>query len=586
MNIFKINSQGLIKSEIDEDVFNSTISGEDRIFSMQRFADTYSLRQSSTGNGASNFSTTFISPSSLTGVLSAYTLGRSSEQSLANVSVYNDSNITSSHITIAPLVSSESGIVQYYDPSYKLTAYQINASDIRIAIAYNNLPVQTSTGGAGVDYFVGFAVDSSLYKAYAHGTFNGSDYSSSSGIFYTNGSYTSVYPTGVEFSSTYLMMSAHDAQGKSFGNGNTVWISDTGKRYSVDLYDVSLAASNTNTPDDLKSLITGKYVYRDNSAAASQKSIDFVNDGNLVQFDNVDKDETETYKINGVGVSVIGKGKDSTTNIFSMTVGQYQTGTTTPQSFTGIASNSDVWVQFAVKGGASSNVGVSLDGQLYKNLATANASTDGTVTFGVTDTTPFITLGTGNFALAATDGTLYNLENNASATLAFEASKNYLIDLDGSGTTFAPMTFTIGTGGSATFVSGSSDVKIFGGLAGTLAFSSETSIALGLNGTDASKQLLFTTGSSDASIGFTYNNTNVTLAGIFSSVAASDAKTQPLGYAFTLSDTTFAKLGTISVSDTSNTAVSQVIFGASSDTVTLGGAMSISTSVMLVPLVT
>ena len=40
MNIFKINSQGLIKSEIDEDVFNSIVSGkEDRVFSVQRFSE-------------------------------------------------------------------------------------------------------------------------------------------------------------------------------------------------------------------------------------------------------------------------------------------------------------------------------------------------------------------------------------------------------------------------------------------------------------------------------------------------------------------------------------------------------------------
>ena len=29
MNIFKINSQGLIKSQVDEDVFNSIIGGEE-----------------------------------------------------------------------------------------------------------------------------------------------------------------------------------------------------------------------------------------------------------------------------------------------------------------------------------------------------------------------------------------------------------------------------------------------------------------------------------------------------------------------------------------------------------------------------
>ena len=40
MNIFKINSQGLIKSDNTEDVFNSIIGGDEgRIFDLQRFDD-------------------------------------------------------------------------------------------------------------------------------------------------------------------------------------------------------------------------------------------------------------------------------------------------------------------------------------------------------------------------------------------------------------------------------------------------------------------------------------------------------------------------------------------------------------------
>ena len=223
--------------------------------------------------------------------VAGYTLGRSSDSAtFAAATELSDWKNANSHMFVAPIVGSGTSLIQYNDNSYKLTAYKVDDSHTRVAIAYDNAIAHSSTyDPSDYNFFVGFAVDSNIkyFNANnAHSQFNGSDYSSSTGSFYSggNGSYTKTYPTGVPFSSTYFELSW--AQGNAYNN---LVHSGTAMTYSFDVYDVKAATGST-----VAGVINDKYVFKDKT----NKNIVFNSEVSLT-FDGIDANESETYKING-----------------------------------------------------------------------------------------------------------------------------------------------------------------------------------------------------------------------------------------------------------------------------------------------
>ena len=257
----KVNSQELIDDAVgqNEDIYDALNSPDSHIFSLQRFADV-TLRQQ--GGSA----TTLLSSDSLTGVLSAYTLGRSSDQSITN-SVFTDASTTltlnGASFFIAPLISSDttgglselSSSQALWNDTYKIKAVQVSASETRIAFEGDKIPVQYSVGnGNAWNYYVGIAVsdtsgiwldpqqtDSILYASR-----------------YTATSYK--YPEASTLTSIYKAM-IYDSNIRQ-GSRTALVASTTGMAYTLDFYDVTLGTHTGITNQNLDNLVTGTYVYQ------------------------------------------------------------------------------------------------------------------------------------------------------------------------------------------------------------------------------------------------------------------------------------------------------------------------------------
>ncbi|MBR5914177.1 MAG: hypothetical protein IKZ58_07445 [Selenomonadaceae bacterium] len=602
MEKFKINSQELISAAGgNEDIFNAINSPANHVFSIQRFAgsDTVSLRKT-------NGTTTLLADSLLGNILTPYTLGRSSDPSQltatiqysANTSIKPQDNIDAT-FAIAPLVSiakqdgsSVSTYTDIFDATYKIVGYQYDSSTVRFAIQYDGLPYHTETSqGKGVNPWIGFAVTGNdvyrkvTYDAY----FVGSQYNNSRNETFSemslysptvlsgdgtiwhisNNGYSGVYVSTSYYSSTYL--SNAEANGLSYG----LLASDTkGTTYTFDLYDVR----NSGTGVTSDGVILGKYVFKDETGA---KDIDFgKSGGQAVTFDNVDKNETESYTINGVNVSVIGYGTDSNTNVASMTVPAY--ATTGKQTFSGIGVSSNVSIAFTLAGANS---------ELKLNNADYAVGTDqtGTVTFGATADYNTIDLGSATFNVTAGTDYVYGLTNGATGTFT---GTSFKLDLDGkeAGADYNPMSFTATAGATVLGINGDTNLTLNGTFT-EISGTNLTSLGYVLSDTGNASAptsavfggLKFTDVAGDGSntvITFT-NLTDVQISGVFS-VASGTGSTYdkvPVSSQFKLSDGGVVTFGegtsAITFSDTkgdSNQAT--ILFGAATSNITLTNSMS------------
>ena len=550
----KVNSQALIAGAVgrNDDVFSAINFPDSHIFSLQRFADV-TLRQE--GGSA----TTLLSPDSLTGVLSAYTLGRSASETQIAGTVLAEagSEITvgGTHFYIAPLFD---GTNTYKDESYKLTAYNLgvngNASDVRIAIAYNDLPAHSTTGTSPTyNYMVGILTsDTNVLIGPDNPSFNYPTQAPWSGTYKLNdGQYESLYK---------MMLNGNEMR---FGSSTGVVASSAGKfNITLDFYDVKLG-SHTNVAA-LNALETGTYVYRD----TSDRAIDFKAKQTLT-FDNIEAGESETYKINGVNVLLQGGSNAATT---TFTADSYSTSG--PQTFSEIGFDSSVSIAFTLDGLGST--GVILDGVTY-----TSANNSGTVMFSASGTSNFITLGKGDFALTASTetGLTYNLDSNASGTFTVAGSKAFILDVDGTATGFAPVTFSNTGSANGTVIAQYGDSNITLGGTFSLASDSITKLAFALSDTSAATiggyQFTDAENGSNTFVQFS-TESDINIGGVFTSIYSGTSASALTGVAFNLADSTTAQLGAIGVSDTADGDPSYIQFGPDSNTFTLAGDMAVS----------
>lgn len=543
MELFKINSQGLISSQQNEDVFSRSIT-DDQVFSMQRFADNKITLSSGTGG------IKLEAANSLTGVLSAYTLGRAPSSNTMTATpigaVATQVKVGETTVYVAPMSTTGNAFVDAeFDNSYKLAVYSGTTSgNYRLGVIYKNL---------GLGSQVGIAAASNIFT-------------NSSTEFYN---YSSVLKTGatnisgttnlkIYFPSSTTVYGTFLQQVKADGTAQT---GAAATNLTVDFYDVNLTGQSYTFLGD------------------ATKSIDFVN-SEAVSFKGLTNSGL-SFNLNRTAITA--KGQKGTTavavdNLF--TVQKVNTGAGVVQSFTSINATSDAWVMFGVDKGSS----VYLGSSLYKN---ANESASGTVTFGVTSDaskTEFVELGqSGNFTLNSLDSsTVYALADKATGTFALAAG-TYSFDFDGIQGPNPAIKFSTTSAASITAVAGTSNILLGGSftvLGSNTAVSAYTytlsDSAVAKIGDYTYKDL--SDNSSSASVSFaTGDLTDVKIAGVFDSIYSSTDKGLT-GIKFTMADSSVAKFGVVQVSDTADASSSQIVFGADSNTVTLGGAMSIGTS--------
>ena len=558
MNIFKINSQGLINdSQNTEDLFSRSILDEERVFDLQRFE-----------NGKVKFTQdsskkiTLEAANSLTGVLTAYTLGRAGEthSDTLNWTAFK-SNVQSdaslgTNVYIAPIIGVSGSDAAFATATYKFSIYSdTGVSGYRIAVAHSS----SSVAQLGIAGSTSWLTESSYQAFYfSDNTINNAGVNlSSTGIYAT---YSPVFGTGT-FKAALFNIGGSTSSLAKIGSSDV----------TVDFYDARQS--------------TGSYTYIHPST--NTNSIDFVNPQSATF--ELAAGTTYNFNLNRTAVTLnANKASNSDSALFILNT--VATGDSAIQSFTGIAATSDVWVSFGIAGSGTSGSQVFLAGTNYGSDVYLNqAGASGTITFGATDTTTigkdvnFIEFAKGNFTPKnVASGTMYALTDNASGTFALTASKTYYFDFDGIAGTRAPIAFSTTAAASITAVANSTNITLAGGLkALTSDASTIAAYVYTLSDTASATLGQFTfidaKNSSNSVVQFATNNvTDVTLNGVFADVFSETSGKGLYGVKFTLSDTTFAKLGAISVSDTSNTAVSQVIFGATSDTVTLNGVMTVT----------
>lgn len=565
MNIFKINSQGLMKSETTEDLFSRSILDEERVFDLQRFDNKVKFTSQNSGFKME-------AANSLTGVLSAFTLGRvGGDQSntltgLAfgtptgtSVSSGIQLGHASSQIWVAPLFGATNSEAAT-STSYQLTAYSATGK-LRLAVAYKDLA--TSNSQVGIAASTSFITPSEGNKWITFGTSNTAAADIPAGWSY-NLSNTSVWSTTFT-TGTYKAYSRIVGGGTSQTDDSIATIG--GSSTSIDFYDVNLKGHS--------------YTY----VGDSTKSLDFVS-SQTAEFGSLTKGTALNLKLNRTAVTVKAQRENaSSSSLF--TLNKVATGTDAIQSFTGITATPDIWVSFSVDAGSSVLLGGSGFGS---GVYTNEASNGGTITFGATDVnktnTNFIEFAGGKFMPGnIASGTVYALTDKASGTFAMPAGGTYYFDFDGIGNGAAPIAFSTTKASSITAVANSTNISLAGGLkALTTDASAISAYTYTLSDTAAATLAKFTftdfTNGSDAVVSFTSGNlTDIHLTGAFESVMSDTANTNLNNVHFTLNDngtqTTQAVLGAIGVTDAKDSKASYVNFGKTSETVTLGGVLAI-----------
>ena len=218
------------------------------------------------------------------------------------------------------------------------------------------------------------------------------------------------------------------------------------------------------------------------------------------------------------------------------------------------------------------------NGNSINGITYQSANDSGTVMFSMSGTEKFITLGLGNFALGSVGTETYNLVSAASGTFGVNANSTFTLDVDGSATGFAPISFIAGTNGaSVTGIYNSSDIQLSGNFT-----------SINVDPTDSLTKLQFTlSNTAVAGIGnYTFTDVNdgsntivhftsasdISVSGIFSVTSGTSA--MPVSSKFTLGDSSIATFGSFVFSDTGNGTTSFVQFGKTASEITLGGSMS------------
>ena len=527
MEKFKINSQDLIKGAGgNEDIFNAINSPADHIFSLQRFANgsnpSVTLRQTTSGNNATS---TFLLDASgdqtykLGGIFAGYTLGRSTDTSFGAASTYTLDLITNKHLMVAPLRASGTQTSEVYDSSYKLVAYQVGASETRIAIQYDRLLLHSETKNGKSGYWIGFGGASDVWISSSLGSMGSPNTATN-----ISGSYASLSAgSSTTYSFGYMDLGTYQGLSTQDIFENSLVASSTGMTYTFDAYDVKLSGASGT----LSTASTGSYVFKD----ITGKNIVFLSDTTLV-LDDI-KGDTEKYVLNGISTTFVGTANSDT---FTFNTAGYSSGNA--QSFTGIADsiNSNLSVQFSLLD-LGSNTGVNLDGHLY-----TSSNNSGTVMFSMSDTTKYITLGEGAFNLSSVGTETYILDNDASGTFALATGKNQLAlarlgdddedDLDS-------VTFLANGNATVTAIVDSDDISLYGNFTSINGVDAYTETDLKFTLTDSATALFTGFGSfsdtKDGATSFVTFSDTIQISGVMSGSAVGNAT-----YTLMNSDTKFA----------------------------------------------
>ncbi|MBQ7475995.1 MAG: hypothetical protein IJT06_01210, partial [Selenomonadaceae bacterium] len=556
MEKLKIDSQELINGSR-----SSSKTPEYLSFSLQRFANTFTLSQSGT-------TYTIKSENQLSGTRGLYdwNLGRASSSSAATAEATTALTAANGTYYVAPMYeSTTSSSNAFKAAAFTVSSpytYSSGANTYRIAIsgdissAYSAGAAMTS--GGAKDYWLGLAFTSTggvadgASTVGTHAAFSAQDFTATGETAYStalgNGAYKAMY----------FGLGANSLQGMAMN----AFTADS-KTYSVDFYDVKVTGT-----DSVTGVETGAYVAK--LSGDQGKNLLMRGEGNTFNITGVGT-TAQSFGINDVDFWLKGASTaDSSGTQFTVTfANSYATGS--GQTFTlSKIDNASRTAEFEL---ADSNAAV-YNGVTYlaKNAETADPA-------GILFSLNHIDIGgdssdgAGNFTINGPDsqsGLLYNLTDSATATFKLTSGHTaFNLDVDGTANSYSAISFT-----------GQADASVFG-IAGSSALTLGGTFSM-VTGTKLSNLLFNFSDSAIAKIGEisfsdTANNdaasvqlttiSDATISGAFS-IGLSDFTSA----AFTLSDSATAQFGSMTFSDTAGNGTSLVQFNGNSNTFILSSS--------------